>query len=341
MDNRDLLYHFHPKNGWLNDPNGLVFFDGYYHVFFQYAPDYEQPWHEPMVWGHARTKDFLNWEELPVALVSDQAYDKDGVWSGTAAVFNGRLYVFYASVSEDKKKQTISMAYSDDGFSFTKYAGNPIIKTYPPEGSAEFRDPAIYFENGTYYLVIASSNKEKKTGNLLLYKSSDLENWAFESVLYECPGCKYCECPSFVRAENGYILSTSAKRLDTGEYFFEVIFGDFDGKKFTPAIVSHFQKGPDEYAGQIFGSPDGRNIMISWIPGWKYSQYEKCVGCLSLPLELTVEKDKIRAYPVKEVRHLLKDDLLVDGYITEKFVNGGEEVHIDLDPKLIENGRLQ
>ena len=156
MDNRDLKYHFHPEHGWLNDPNGLVFFNGYYHVFFQYAPHYEQPWHEPMVWGHARTKDFLNWEELPVALVSDREYDVDGVWSGTAAVFNGRLYVFYASVSEGKKKQTISMAYSDDGFSFTKYAGNPIIKTYPPEGSADFRDPAIYFENGTYYLVIAS-----------------------------------------------------------------------------------------------------------------------------------------------------------------------------------------
>ena len=74
----DLKHHYRPAKGWMNDPNGLVFFDGYYHAFYQHTPNHEHPWHDPMVWGHARTKDFLHWEELPVALWADQPYDCGG-----------------------------------------------------------------------------------------------------------------------------------------------------------------------------------------------------------------------------------------------------------------------
>ena len=81
-----LKYHYKPQKGWINDPNGLVYFDGYYHVFYQHAPDYEVPGKQPICWGHARTKDFLNWEELPVALYPDCDYDNGGCWSGTAIV---------------------------------------------------------------------------------------------------------------------------------------------------------------------------------------------------------------------------------------------------------------
>ena len=142
-----LKYHYRPKHGWINDPNGLVYFKGYYHIFYQHAPDYEVPWQQPMHWGHARTKDFLTFEELPVALYPDTPYDADGCWSGTAIVKDDTLYLLYASVLKDEwgkhSCQTVSVAYSKDGIHFEKHAGNPVIDRFPPDGGKDFRDPAV------------------------------------------------------------------------------------------------------------------------------------------------------------------------------------------------------
>lgn len=327
LSNSELKHHYHPAKGWMNDPNGIAFFNGYYHVFYQHAPHFENPWKEPIVWGHARTKDFLHWEELPVALHADKDYDRRGVWSGTAAVKDGILYLFYASVDGDDR-QRISLARSRDGMTFEKYPGNPIIRDFPADGGKDFRDPAILCGETENYLVIASGNPEKRTGNLLLYRSRGFTDWEYAGVLYEYADCKFCECPSFVRYGDRYLLSVSVVEL-SGEHYFEVLYGDFDGKRFVPEIVSHFQKGPDEYAGQIFRAPDGRCILISWLTGWGYGDSEKCIGCLSLPLEITAANGLLRAYPVGEVRHLLDgNDVLTDAYLEERFVRSGEEVHI-------------
>ncbi len=329
LTNASLRYHFHPKKGWMNDPNGLCFFGGYYHAFFQHAPDFENPWHQPMAWGHARTKDFLHWEELSVAISAGDTYDAGGVWSGTAIERDGMLWAYYASVDGDGR-QTVSLARSADGEHFVKYEGNPIIADYPIDCGRDFRDPAVFEEDGRYYLVMASADVPRGKGVLLLYKSDDGIKWDYQGVMTEYDECKYCECPSLVKAEGGYILSVSVVKK-SGEHWFEVLYGDFDGKKFTPKIVSRFQKGPDEYAGQIFRAPDGRDILISWVSGWDYQDREKCIGCLSLPLEVKAEGGVIKAYPVAEVRHLLdEDDTLTDSYVRERFVNGGEEVYIEI-----------
>ena len=330
LSNAELKYHFHPKKGWLNDPNGLSYFNGQYHIFYQHLPDSEYPDGSKMHWGHAVTKDFLNYRELPTAIDPDMPYDKGGVWSGTAIEKDGRLFAFYASIDENGR-QTISVACSEDGISFEKYPGNPVIADYPEDGSADFRDPAILYDNGRYYLVIASADKKKGTGNMLLYSSDDVFNWEYCGVLREYDDCRYCECPSFVKCGDGYLLSVSVCP-NKEKHYFEVLYGSFDGKSFIAETVSHFQKGPDEYAGQIFGAPDGRSILISWIPGWDYQPKEKCIGCLSLPLEITVSNGKITAWPVKEVQHLLsEDDTLTDAYIKEEFINHGETVIIKLN----------
>ncbi|NLA76382.1 MAG: glycoside hydrolase family 32 protein [Clostridiales bacterium] len=330
LSNHQLQYHFHPENGWINDPNGLCCFDGYYHIFFQYSPNYETPWHEAMIWGHSRTKDFLNFEELPVAMVNDKPYDIGGVWSGTAVEIDRKLWLFYASVDSDMR-QTISAASSEDGIHFVKCSENPIISDLPVDGSRDFRDPAVLIDNGNLYLVIASADVNKGTGNLLLYQGDDISHWKYIGVLYEYPDCKYCECPSFVHCEDGFILSASVVRKDESHYF-EVLYGDFDGKSFSAKAVSHFQKGPDEYAGQIFRASDGRNLMMSWIPGWSYQPKEKCIGCLSIPLEIIVENEKIRAYPISEVAHLIAEDgTITDSYIRETYENHGEFVTVVID----------
>ncbi len=330
LTNAALRWHYHPAAGWINDPNGLCFFRGEYHFFYQHAPEHEYPWAEPMVWGHCRTKDFLRYEELPVAIRGDMPYDAGGVWSGTAAERDGLLYAFYASVDADGR-QTISAAVSGDGIRFGKYAGNPVIREIPEDGSRNFRDPAVLLdpEKGDF-LVVASGDTRKGTGNLLLYRGEDLFTWKYVGVLYEYGDCRYCECPSFVRAGDGYLLSVSVVRRD-GSHYFEVLAGGFDGRCFTPRVTSRFQKGPDEYAGQIFHAPDGRNILVSWIPGWGYQPKEKCIGCLSLPLEVRLEGDTVTAYPVEELRHLTGGgDEIVDGYIRERYPEHGREVRIEL-----------
>ena len=352
-------YHYKPEKGWINDPNGLVYFQGYYHIFYQHAPNFEVPWKEPMYWGHARTKNFIDWEELPVALFPDKDYDNNGCWSGTATVKDDTLYLFYASVKGEEKIQTVSVAYSTDGIHFEKYAKNPVIAQYPAEGSQDFRDPAVCCVDGQYYCVMASGNPEDKAARLLLYKSENLFDWEYKGVMCEWENSRYTECPSFMEAEDGlYLLTASVLPLERPHYF-SAMYGEFVGGKFTIRHSAGVDKGPDQYAGQVFRDPQGRNILITWIPGWSYSGYaSKDVGCMSVPRELKIADGKITAYPVKEVQHLLKDSdpavkrteagfvierqgrapviyegevsdlkILRDEYILEVFVNGGEEVY--------------
>ena len=357
----ELKYHFKPRTGWINDPNGLVFFDGYYHLFYQHAPDFEIPWQQPMHWGHARTKDLLTFEELPVALAPDMEYDNNGCWSGTAIVKGDMLYLLYSSVhtsGEPKERiQTVSVAYSRDGIHFEKYAGNPVIDTYPAAGGPDFRDPAVTEIDGTYYCVMATGNQGEKMARLLLYRSDDLFHWSYAGVMREWEGCKYAECPSFMAAGEEYLLTASVCPLER-QHYFAVMYGSFKEGVFTPRYTAKVDKGPDQYAGQVFRDPKGRCILISWMPGWRYRGYAaRDVGCLSVPRELRCENGRITAYPVSEVQHLLKDEdealtrtergfvikregrdpvvyegevrdlkILRDGYVMEVFVNGGEEV---------------
>ena len=358
-------YHYKPKSGWINDPNGLVYFGGYYHVFYQHAPNHERPWQEPMHWGHARTKDFLNWEELPVALYPDKEYDAGGCWSGTATVKDGILYLIYASVSrptgDERRTESVSVAYSLDGVNFVKHPANPVIAGFPSDGCPDFRDPAVCKSADFYYCVMASGHEKTQTARLLLYKSTDLINWSYSSVMAEWEAGRYAECPSFINCGDGFLLSTSVCPLKERHYF-TVSYGSFDGEKFTPTATASIDKGPDQYAGQIFRDHLGRNLMISWIPGWSYSKYyEKDLGCMSVPREVLYENGKLRAYPPEELRHLLKctDDaveitekgflihrdgredvvyegrietleFLRDSYVLEVFVNRGEEVYTAL-----------
>ena len=206
---------------------------------------------------------------------------------------------------------------------------------------------------------MATGNPESKTGRLLLYKSDDLFHWEYEGVMCEWEGCKYAECPSFMSAENDlYLLTASVCPFDKKHYF-SVMYGEFSDGQFTIKHIAEVDKGPDQYAGQVFRDHLGRNILMSWIPGWSYVGFaEKDVGCMSVPRELKLKDGKITAFPIKELQHLLKDEdeclertengfivkrngrepitytgdikdikILRDAYIVEIFVNGGEEIY--------------
>lgn len=291
-------YHFEPQRGWMNDPNGLVYFRGQYHAFFQHNP-YSTEW-DKMHWGHAISNDLLHWEELPIALYPDQEYENEGgCFSGSAIVKDDRLYLFYTSVAD---KQAQSVAYSDDGIHFTKYEGNPVI-CENPLGYYDFRDPKVSEIDGQYYMVTGSGNKD--AGQVLLFKSENLLNWEFVGILFEGNEYKPCiECPDFFKLGDKYVLMFSKMEEPTRTTHF--VIGDFENGRLVNTTICRPEWGQDFYAPQTMW--DGkRRILIGWMYHWGKKAPLGCpfAGALSIPRELRLVDNAIYNYPVEEAQSLM------------------------------------
>lgn len=352
-----LNYHFEPQKGWINDPNGLIFYKGQYHAFFQHYP-FAPCWGQ-MHWGHAVSDDLIHWKELPIALYPDQTYENSGgCFSGSAVEKDGELYLLYTSVSQEHG-QTQSIARSKDGIQFEKYKGNPVITRFPEEGSEDFRDPKVTWMYDAYYMVVATG--KDGIGKILLYKSKDLLRWEYQGVLLE--GAEYgpvLECPDFFPFEDKYLLMFSQMGRDTKSIIF--IYGDFDGKTFTPVSCHMPQSGPHYYAPQTFQDERGRRIIIGWLDNKdkKLNGGAEYAGAFTIPCTLQIVGGVLRMFPVEECRGLLmgedelvnwdeygleikadhvsfplkyegavkKVDVLRDTKTIEVFVNEGEEAFV-------------
>lgn len=335
-----LKYHFQLKKGWLNDPNGPIWFNGKYHLYFQYNPYW--PEFKGVHWGHAVSDDLITWEEMPPALFPDMPYeDQGGCWSGSTLEYNGKIYAFYTGVSK-QYGQAQCMAWSEDGVTFHKYEGNPVVRVAPPEGCHEFRDPKV-FQYGDKFCMLVASGRDKMA-RILKYDSADLMNWEYKGVFFESDKYNshgelpdffgtirhsHFECPDFFPFEGKYILTCSLIYAPTHSTLF--IYGDFDGDKFTPISFHNPEIGPDLYATQTFAAPDGRRLAIGWLhhcwktvtPGLPYA------GAMSIPRELSFNKEgKLCMYPVREAQHLLTHcgdmAILRDTRTVEIFFGDGE-----------------
>ncbi|HCA34215.1 MAG TPA: hypothetical protein DEP00_03885 [Lachnospiraceae bacterium] len=310
-------YHFEPSFGWMNDPNGLVYYKGLYHAFFQHFP-YQPVW-GPMHWGHCVSSDLVHWKEVEIALRPDQVYENGGgCFSGSAIVKDGRLYVFYTAVS-NLWGQTQCMAYSDDGFHFTKYSGNPILPKCPvnsgsPASNGDFRDPKVTYMDGHYYMVCGSREYAGTsfTPMVLLFRSDDLVHWDYQGPLVRGEQLGIVpECPDFfkIRSEDGrdrYVLLYS--RMQTLQASCRIMVGDFDGKTFTCTEEQTPEQGPDFYAPQSFQAPDGRRIVIAWHYHWgkPLTPGAYTAGALTASRCLTVDSnDMVHLEPVKELEPYL------------------------------------
>lgn len=256
------LYHFTTLRGWLNDPNGLIFLNGKYHMFYQHDPFDRDG--GPKHWGHAVSTDLMHWDELPDAIHSDE----DGeIYSGTTAVdydntagFNAKdgtpaLIAAYTVMKPERQTQFI--AYSnDEGRTFTKYAGNPVIDSHDKWQTYDTRDPRIFWYAPGKHWVLVLNERDGHS----IYNSPDLKHWTFQSHL-----TGFWECPEL------FELPVDGNTSDTkwvlwgasGTY----MVGRFDGKRFTPLTPKQQNMSGSGYAAQVFAGTDkgdGRKIKMTW-----------------------------------------------------------------------------
>jgi len=278
--NRELyrpIYHFTPEYGWMNDPNGMVYKDGEYHLFYQYNP-YGCMWGN-MHWGHAVSKDLLSWEHLPIALAPDGL---GAIFSGscvvdknnTAGFGKDAIVAFYTSAGAS---QTQSMAYSlDNGRTFTKYAGNPIVTS----SARDFRDPKVFwYELTQKWIMILAVGQEMQ-----IFSSANLKEWSYESSFGEGQGAHggVWECPDLIQLP---VKGTDQKKwvlicnLNPGGIFggsaTQYFVGEFDGHRFvneSPALTKWMDWGKDHYATVTWSNaPANRTIAIAWMSNWEYA----------------------------------------------------------------------
>lgn len=310
-------YHLAARAGWINDPNGLVWFDGWYHAFYQHHP-YSTQW-GPMHWGHARSKDLLHWEHLPVALAPEGPEDKDGCFSGSAVVDNDTLALIYTGHkfhgdpdNDDNLYQVQCLATSSDGIHFERQG--IIMDTQP--GLHHFRDPKVWREGENWYMVVGA--RVGNTGQVRLYRSTDLRQWHEEGILDEAQeGMGYMwECPDFFSLNGKRVLMFSPQGLKAHGFLNRNIFqsgcqiGAWQpGQPFTrEGEFVEMDHGHDFYAPQSFLAPDGRRIVIGWLAMWESplpEQQDGWAGMLSLPRELSLSEDnRLQMRPAREVEIL-------------------------------------
>ena len=319
-------FHLTACNGWMNDPNGFIYYRGAYHLFYQYFP-FASQW-GPMHWGHAVSKDLLNWEYLPAALAPDQEYDRDGCFSGSSIeLADGRLLLMYTGVRKEKEAdgqiettQTQCLAIGS-GVDFDKLPQNPVIDGKDmPEGAsrADFRDPKmIPWEDGTFRCVMAN-RAEDGSGQVLLYKSPDGFRWEFEKILIKNNyrfGTMW-ECPDFFCMDGRWILIISPMDMlpVKGKYSAGNISMCLIGKKggdpgqLTVTDDQPLDYGIDFYAAQTVLTPDGRRVMIGWMQNWDTITIREpdapWAGQMTLPRELFLRGGRLCQRPVRELELL-------------------------------------
>lgn len=324
-------FHLSSRVGWMNDPNGFSYYNGEYHLFYQYHP-YDSHW-GPMHWGHVVSKDLLHWRYLPAALAPDADYDRDGCFSGSAVTLpDGKQLLLYTGVTKETQsdgnlrevqRQCIAIG---DGTDYEKYAKNPVIdeNSLPENGGRyDFRDPKIWRNtDGTYRCVVGNRTKDGD-GQILLYSSENGINWKYEKILAANNDRfgKMWECPDFFVLDGmGVLLTSPQDMLPQGFEYHNgngtlCLIGTYDEETdtFSEQHNQAIDYGIDFYAPQTILSPDGRRIMIGWMQNWDtcnlHSAEQPWFGQMSLPRELSVKNGRLYQQPIRELNDLRGEEV--------------------------------
>ncbi len=336
-------FHFSPPEKWMNDPNGMVFYNGAYHLFYQYYPD-STVW-GPMHWGHAVSKDLVHWDHLPVALFPDSlGYIFSGSavvdWKNTSGLGKDNhppliaIYTYHDPVGEKAGRndyQTQGLAVStDEGKTWTKYPLNPVLKN---PGIKDFRDPKVFwYDPGKKWIMTLAVHD-----HISLYSSPDLLHWTFESDfgkehgshagVWECPDLFQMKVEGDTISKWVLLLSINPGGPNGGsatQYF----VGSFDGKNFVAdsnTQTKWLDQGRDNYAGVTWSdipAVDGRRIFLGWMSNWLYGMKvptEKWRSAMTIPRELKLHREHedyyVHSFPVKELEQLRKKEISIDSQI--------------------------
>lgn len=349
-------YHFSPEEKWMNDPNGMVYYNGEYHLFYQYHPD-GTTW-GPMHWGHAISKDLVHWEQMPIALKPDEhgaIFSGSAVvdWNDTTGFFDGghglvAIFTHHDThPNSERIRQRQSLAYSkDNGRTWEMYEGNPVLSN---EDYPDFRDPKVFWHDKTNKWIMSLA-----CGQIIhFYASRNLKEWEFLSEFGENTGSHLgvWECPDLFQLpvegtnEQKWVLIVSIgdnPDFEIGsrtQYF----IGEFDGKEFindnSDETILWLDHGRDNYAGVSWSDmpeEDGRRIYIAWMSNWRYANVvptESWRGAMTLPRELKLISTKngvrVKQQVVKEIEKFrgkqdtLKNEIIEANERIEKHIDSG------------------
>jgi beta-fructofuranosidase len=316
-------WHISPPQGLLNDPNGFIYHQGQYHLFYQWYP--YACVHKDKYWAHLTSKDLVNWQWQPVPLTPSDWFDSHGVFSGHALSQDEQLMLFYTGnvrIGEDRDRHTTQcLATSTDGIHFTKQG--PVVPELPPGVTPHIRDPKIIRHND-HWLMLLGAQREDEIGRLAIYRSDDLKTWTFLALCGDELGDfgYMWECPDFftLNKQDFIVIGPqgiqSPDKSHTVPHHNGIVKAQLDesGK----ALLSDFQHldyGFDFYAPQSLQTPDGRRIMSAWMGlpdeinhpssdnGWVHQ--------LTTLRELSYENGKLMQRPIKELATLRRAPVVV------------------------------
>ncbi|MGU3346056.1 glycoside hydrolase family 32 protein [Pseudomonas monsensis] len=310
-------YHLAPPAGWMNDPNGVVYFRGEYHVFYQHHP-FDAQWGR-IYWGHAKSADLVHWQHLPIALAPGDDVDRDGCFSGSAVVYGDTLALIYTGhtwlgdVGDERFiRQVQCLATSTDGIHFVKHGA--VIDRAPQDTIMHFRDPKVWQEDDCWYLIAGARLGDRPL--LPLYRSTDLHTWEFlDYVSAGSEGDGYMwECPDLFRLNGRDVLLYSPQGMQAdgydrlNKYQTGYRVGRLDSAwHFTGGPFIELDNGHDFYAAQTLLAADGRRLVWAWLDMWESpmpSQAHHWCGMLGVPRELELRGDRLCVYPARELSAL-------------------------------------
>jgi beta-fructofuranosidase len=312
-------FHIQPETGLLNDPNGFSFFNGEYHLFYQWFP--LGPVHGLKYWYHTKSKDLVHWENVGIGIEPKEFFETHGVFSGSALVYDEKLYLFYTGNTRDEnwvRHPYQCLAVMDKKGVIKKFK-EPVIRKVPTGYTDHFRDPKLWKHEDTFYAVIGAQ-RENLTGCVVLYRSSNLKKWEFlGEIETRLKNFGYMwECPDYFELNQKGVLIFSPQGLEPEGDCYQNIYQsgyligeklNLESRNFNHGDFKELDRGFDFYAPQTMLDPHGRRILVGWmgLPDISYpTDKNGWANCLTLPRELSIKNNKLIQQPVQELQTLRK-----------------------------------
>ncbi len=281
-------FHVTAPAQWINDPNGPIFYRGFYHLFYQLTPFSDESGIK--YWGHVRSHDLATWEHLPIAIAPSNDRGEESIWSGCCTLNGvGQPMIFYTSIAPGKSAfdhaEQWAATSDDDLIHWQKSPANPVLTEALHGGKKiyDWRDPFIFQDSGKFFLVAGGHLAKNGDAAVNIYeaKNPELTQWQYRGVLFSIPNSPTAECPNFFKLGDQWVLFVSPY----GQVKYYV--GDFDAQtcRFTARTNGLLDYGPNFYAPNTMVVPDGRRLVWGWVNGFPGGRGWN--GCLSLPRQLS------------------------------------------------------